>query len=83
MPAAPRARVRKILLRTPEGTQMIQSVLDAARRHNLVTGLAVSGAEVAAPWRDAGFQMVAIHNDAGLLAEAARSHLEAAAPKNG
>jgi 4-hydroxy-2-oxoheptanedioate aldolase len=63
---------------TPESAHAIESVLAAARQHNLITGLAVSGAEWGARWRNAGFQMVAIHNDAGLLAEAASRHLEAA-----
>lgn len=66
---------------TPESKQALESVQAAARQHNLITGLAVSGAEWGARWRDAGYQMVAIHNDAGLLAEAASRHLAAAQPK--
>jgi 4-hydroxy-2-oxoheptanedioate aldolase len=65
---------------TPDSTRALESVLVAARTRNLITGLAVSGSRWGARWRDAGYQMVAIHNDAGLLAEAAWNHLDAARP---
>ncbi len=67
---------------TPESTRALESVLAAARRQNLISGLAVSGPRWGARWRDAGYQMVAIHSDAGLLAEAAWNHLDAAQPPN-
>ena len=63
---------------TPESTRAIESVQAAAERQNLIAGLFVSGAEEGARWRDAGFQMVALYSDAGLLADAARRHLQAA-----
>jgi 4-hydroxy-2-oxoheptanedioate aldolase len=58
----------------------MDTILAAARRHDLITGLATAGGEVSARWRDAGYQMVAIHSDAGLLMEAAKSHLAIAQP---
>lgn len=62
---------------SPETTHALESVLAAARKHGVITGLAVSGAEPAVRWRDAGYQMVSIYSDASMLRDAAHRHLEA------
>jgi 4-hydroxy-2-oxoheptanedioate aldolase len=61
--------------RTPADSALIEKVMAAAQRHDVVLGTAVSGHEPAQVFLERGFKFVAVHNDAGLLVAAARETL--------
>jgi 4-hydroxy-2-oxoheptanedioate aldolase len=58
-----------------EHERLIQLVLDACRRRGVVAGIACGSAGLARRRREAGFRMLALSSDSGLLRAAAQSLL--------
>jgi 4-hydroxy-2-oxoheptanedioate aldolase len=59
----------------PEHLRMIEEVLSACVRHDVVAGIACGDAAWTRRWRDAGFRMLAVPSDIDLLRNAARALL--------
>ncbi|MGH7919906.1 MAG: HpcH/HpaI aldolase family protein [Candidatus Dormibacteraceae bacterium] len=68
----------KPTLNMPKGSaheKLVHSILEGCLRNNVVPGIHTSGAENAERWRQAGFRMLTISSDGGLLRSAATTAL--------
>ncbi|OLC23584.1 MAG: 2,4-dihydroxyhept-2-ene-1,7-dioic acid aldolase [Chloroflexi bacterium 13_1_40CM_3_65_12] len=61
----------------PEHRRLIETILEACRRHRLIAGIHCAGADTAIRWREAGFRMLNVDNDALFLRGGAAHVLEA------
>ena len=57
--------------------KMISDIHSACRRHGVISGIFCGGIDQAVQWRNVGFNMLALHTDAALLAASARDMLSA------
>lgn len=58
--------------RDPEHRRLIEGVLEACRRHQIVAGIHCGSVETAAGWRDLGFQMLNVASDAVFMRQTAQ-----------
>jgi 4-hydroxy-2-oxoheptanedioate aldolase len=61
----------------PEHRRLIETILAACVRHGVTAGIHCSGPETAIRWREAGFRMINVDNDAVFLRGGAARVLEA------
>ncbi len=61
----------------PEHRRLIETILAACRRHHLVAGIHCAGPDTAVRWREAGFRMLNVDNDALFVRAGAARVLEA------
>ena len=61
----------------PEHRRLIETILQACVRRNLIAGIHCSGPDTAIRWREAGFRMLNVDNDSVLLRGGAARVLEA------
>ena len=61
----------------PEHRRLIETILGACERHHLTAGIHCAGPETALRWRDAGFRMLNVDNDALFVRGGAARVLEA------
>jgi len=62
---------------TPEHRRLIETILQACVRRGLTAGIHCAGPETAIRWREAGFRMLNVDNDALFLRAGAAHVLEA------
>ena len=62
---------------TPEHRRLIETILEACGRHGVTAGIHCAGPETAARWREAGFRMLNVDNDALFVRGGAARVLEA------
>lgn len=61
----------------PEHRRLIETILAACDRHHLIAGIQCGGPETGIRWRDAGFRMLSVDNDALFVRTRAAQVLEA------
>jgi 4-hydroxy-2-oxoheptanedioate aldolase len=61
----------------PEHRRLIETILAACVRHGVTAGIHCAGPETAIRWREAGFRMINVDNDALFLRGGAARVLEA------
>jgi 4-hydroxy-2-oxoheptanedioate aldolase len=61
----------------PKHRQLIEAILAACDHHQLTAGIQCGGLETAIRWRDAGFRMLSVDNDAVFIRTRAAQVLEA------
>lgn len=61
----------------PEHRRLIETILESCERHGVTAGIHCAGPETALRWRDAGFRMLNVDNDALFVRNGAAGVLEA------
>jgi 4-hydroxy-2-oxoheptanedioate aldolase len=62
----------------PGDRELIDRILDGCRRHDVIPGIAQPGTDNVRRWRQAGFRLLVVDTDFGLLARAAEQMLDEA-----